>query len=453
MRTLSIPLIACSLLSLTGTAGAQQVPPVTEALVRQLLDRLAADEARIRELELQAGSGLDPVRMVPAVAPLPAAAALPAAPPAVQPEAPAAAPIETVTAPSQSESMDNDPHDHMMALPGGGPTLKFRGYTDFNFDTGANGNPLLYPLGATPHNSFQLGEFDLFMSSKLSDHLSFVGEMVLGADATNEWGLDIERMMLTWRANRYFEISGGRYHSAIGYYNTMFHHGTWFQTATGRPYMYLFEDSGGLLPVHNVGATATGVVPGLERLGLHWIAEVGNGRAAIQSTSLEPVQNFLSDRNHKSMNFATFLKPEWLEGLQIGGNYYRDRLFPDGVTGVTQTVAGAYVVYNNSNWEFLNEAVLLRDESGFDHRTYNSPMMYTQISRRFGEYRPYIRYQYVNSIAGDPLSGFHGLYQGPSFGLRYNVSPYAALKFQYNRLYQTGVSGINGMDTQLAFTF
>jgi hypothetical protein len=125
--------------------------------------------------------------------------------------------------------------------------------------------------------------------------------MVFGSDPTNYFGIDIERLQLTYRANPYFQLTGGRFHTAIGYYNTAYHHGTWFQTATGRPFMYDFEDSGGILPVHSVGASAEGDVRGAEKIGLHWIAEMSNGRSSAALG--EPVQNFLSDKNHKAFNF------------------------------------------------------------------------------------------------------------------------------------------------------
>ena len=65
------------------------------------------------------------------------------------------------------------------------------------------------------------------MSSKLSNTLSFVSEVVFGSDASNAWGIDIERAQLTYNGSDFFQISVGRMHTAIGYYNTAYHHGTW----------------------------------------------------------------------------------------------------------------------------------------------------------------------------------------------------------------------------------
>lgn len=74
-------------------------------------------------------------------------------------------------------------------------------------------------------------------------------------------------------------------------------------------------------------------------------------------------------------------------------------------------------------------------------------------------YRPYVRYQYVNSPEGDPVNIYTGRYTGPSVGLRVDFADYAAFKLQYNRLYQRSITPVldsamaNGLDAQIAFTF
>jgi hypothetical protein len=293
------------------TAKATQ-PAIDQDTLRTLLDRLAADEARIKELEnklaRQSGPEANPVASTPQPSESPE-------PPHEQADASTPEPV-------------SDPHDHM-ELPGGGPALKIRGFLDLNAGVGTAANPLMFPLNAPAHTTFQLGQFDLFLSSKLSEKLSFTSEVVIDSGIDNDWELDIERLQLTYRPSEYFEISGGRYHTAIGYYNTAYHHGMWFQTATGRPFMYYFEDNGGLLPVHSVGLSMSGLVPGTRKWGLHWIAETTNGRASNPARS--PVQNFLADKDGKGYNLAAYIAPEWARGLQIGGSYYHDKLNPPGI--------------------------------------------------------------------------------------------------------------------------
>lgn len=356
--------------------------------------------------------------------------------------------------PATAAPAKSSPNDgmagHAMELPGG-PKLNIRGFLDFNLGFGSVANPLIYPLAAPPttvHNTFQFGEIDLFMSSKLSNSLSFLSEVVIGSDASNAWGIDVERAQLTYKPSEYLELSGGRVHTAIGYYNTAYHHGSWFQTATGRPFMYYFEDSGGILPVHLVGLEATGAIPHTGRLNAHWIAQVGNGES-----SSDPVQNFLSEKNHKAFNIAGFIKPDWVRGLQLGANYYNDVRTPEGLPHVNNSIVGAYIVYLTPNWEWLNEFQMQRDHSFGSPVTYNTPLGYTQISRKFGKYRPYFRWQEVNVPVRDPLYGSVGRYEGPSWGLRMDFHGYAALKVQYNRIYTRDALAKNGLDSQVAFTF
>jgi hypothetical protein len=63
------------------------------------------------------------------------------------------------------------------------------------------------------------------------------------------------------------------------------------------------------------------------------------------------------------------------------------------------------------------------------------------------------RYQYVNDNVFDPVNLLKGIYYGPSVGVRIDLATYAALKLQFNHLYQSSQLPGNGLNTQLAFTF
>jgi hypothetical protein len=454
-------------------ALAQTSPSDTEAQLKkalQQIERLAnqvdAQEARIRELE--AGRGAPQPVASKAAVPAPVEEATVPVTAAAQPATPEPASGNAAAPPDTAQQQDTSMAGHNMAIPGG-PVLNIRGFFDFNFGVGSIANPLVYPIvdngcgtcgnpATPPHTAFQAGEFDLFMTSKLSDHLSFLAEVVLGPDDTNEFGVDIERYQLTYRANRYFSASAGRFHTSIGYYNTAYHHGNWFSTAEGRPIMYLFEDSGGILPVHMVGLSFTGEVPDTEKLGLHWVAEVGNGLSSNPNAS-ESVQNFYADHNYKATNLAVYIKPQALAGLQIGGSWYHDGLNPTQAQNplpfaeIKQNIESGYVVYFSSNWEFLTEGVLLSNRVTGVPAPFRSPMAYTQIARAFGIYKPYFRYQYVRDNPSDPVNLLKGTYYGPSIGLRIDFATYAAFKLQYNHLYQSSQLAGNGLNAQIAFAF
>src|SRR5262249_570932 len=158
--------------------------------------------------------------------------------------------------------------------------LRMRGFGDIAFHGSDQ-------RGTT--NAFSLGQLNLFVTSDISEKFKFLGEIVFegGPDdiygvpsgETNKFTVDLERYLFHYSRNAYFNVWVGRYPTAIGFYNTAYHHSTWFQTTTGRPLFFEFEDRGGVLPTHNVGVSATGRIPS-GSLGLHYIAEIGNGRSS-----------------------------------------------------------------------------------------------------------------------------------------------------------------------------
>jgi len=89
-------------------------------------------------------------------------------------------------------------------------------------------------------------------------------------------------------------------------------------------------------------------------------------------------------------------------------------------------------VYTTPVWEFMSEGVLLGNRVDGQSRTYHTPLWYAQLSRKFGSYRPYFRYQYVNSPLEDPVNIYTGRYAGPSLGIRMDFTNYVALNLQYN---------------------
>jgi hypothetical protein len=220
--------------------------------------------------------------------------------------------------------------------------------------------------------------------------------------------------------------------------------------------MFLFEDSGGILPVHMVGLSFNGEVPHTEALGLHWVAEVGNGNSSNPATIA--IQNAYSDRNYKATNLALFIRPQFLQGLQIGGSWFHDGLNPTQaeiplpVPELKQNIESAYLVYLTSKWEFMNEFVLMSNHP-LGEQAAVSPMAYTQLARAFGIYKPYFRYQYVDDSRRDPINILRGIYYGPSVGMRIDFTDYAAFKLQFNHLYQSSQLAGNGLDAQVAFTF
>lgn len=438
-----IPLLfCCALLMFTRLEGvAQQASPAAPVfpptisnedreLIRQLLKRVEELEAEIREMKAEKARAVsDASTATNQTASNKTDAKKNDA--AVQPDSPEDSAITS----SQAETKRDG---SLIGLPG----MQIRGFSDVGFRTSRQKGD---------KNSFGIGQIDLFITSRLSEKLSVLSELVLEAGEDNSFVFEAERLLLQYSLNDYLNIGVGRYHTAIGFYNTAYHHGTWFQTATGRPMIFDFEDEGGILPIHNTGITINGRIPS-GSLGLRYIAELGNGRTA-HSVHAEPVQNTGDENSGKSINLALLARPDRFPGLQTGFSVYRDRLAPAGTARVGQTILAAHAVYQRPDFEFLNELVVVRHALEGSNRVYYTPGFYTQIAHRFRKVRPYFRYQALNAPESDPILHDAGRRHGPSFGLRYDFSDYAALKLQYDHLRQRRLSAINGLTLQFAFTF
>jgi hypothetical protein len=330
---------------------------------------------------------------------------------------------------------------HEMQPPVGLGTLQIRGFTDLDFAS--------FRDGEQP-NTFKVGQLDLFLTSQLAPDFNMVGEVVFEAGEDNAIGVDVERLLLQYSPSDKLTIAAGRYHTAIGYYNAAYHHGNWFQTAIGRPFIFRFEDNGGILPVHGVGLTAQGKIPS-GPAGLRWIAEVSNGRHS-RSPDEEAVQNAEDENGHKAVNLALIARPDQTPGLQMGVSVYRDRLEPSTLPSVDQTIVAGHVVYQTPAFELLNEALFVRHASLAAVTTTKS--FYVQLSQQFRRYRPYVRYEYLNVPSDDPIfSTVLGLSDGPSIGIRFDAATAVALKLQYTRLTGSIRNQTNGLTAQAALTF
>ena len=92
--------------------------------------------------------------------------------------------------------------------------------------------------------------------------------------------------------------------------------------------------------------------------------------------------------------------------------------------------------------------MLIRHASPEPAHVFNTPGFYTQISRGFGSFRPYFRYQYVNATNNEPIffpvyNVSVGLQHGPSVGVRYDFNESVATKLEYDYNELRRVQGIN----------
>jgi hypothetical protein len=284
-------------------------------------------------------------------------------------------------------------------------------------------------------NHFALGELDLFLVSQLSDHFSFLGELVFEFDSDDDTRIDVERLLIKYEHSDLLSVSVGRGHTSIGYWNRAYQHGTFLWTTVSRPLIFEFEDGGGILPMHFVGIEASGRFE--TPIGLFkYTTTVSNGRGrtpdAIQLT------DDLNDSKMVALELVWL--PSAVPDLAVGANFVYDDIPSDpGVRGkLDEYIAGGYVVYTGRPLEIHVEGQYIRHEAG---SSYNSLGGYAQISYKIGDWTPYYRFDLLEVDGDDPF--YAELPEAidtrqHSLGVRFDWTSFLALKLEYQRVDSTG---------------
>jgi hypothetical protein len=425
---LRLALIAMLIAASLSVVQAQSVPADAQA-VQELILEVRALRQRVQDLEQLTATGKRDTEPTPA-------------PPAAKNDNIATQEVASAPQPAMNDgAMSHSSHSVLSS-----PLLNFHGYADLGYQASNS-------AGGT--NGFLLGQADLFLTSQLSDNLSFLMETAVDSDSNNVPGIEIERFFLTYRASEYLNVNAGRYHTAIGYFNGAFHHGRWFQTLIDRPFLFRFEDEGGILPIHNTGVSIDGKVPS-GSLNLRYVAEVGNGRA-YKTPGAVAVQVAGDENNGKAVNLAVFAAPQFWPGWQAGASFYRDRLTPAGLSKIQQTIYSAHVVYDRDRTEFIAEGVLMHHVRAIEGAT-NVPAFYAQLAYRTSpSLKPFARIEFMNAAASDPVAqpllGNTGYRRSVEAGIRYELSEFCAWKFQVGALERRDLPVALIGSMQLAFIF
>lgn len=309
------------------------------------------------------------------------------------------------------------------------PKLTLRGFGHVQYDYSRSD---LSDDTSGDTNHFTVGAVDLFITSKISDKTSFLNETVFefGTDGANT--LDVERALLKYEVNDKFNVSIGRGHTALGYWNQTFHHGRWAQTTTGRPVVYRSEDDGGILPIHFVGLEFSGTLqmPGGT---LSYVSNLANGRGKVADEV-----ELIGDHNDSKMAGGMLAyKPAAIEGLGFGVDYMRDIIPARAGTAnrgaeIDENLSGANIFYVKDPFEVILEGQLINH---FNHATGQRDETvggYGQLAYKMGKYKPYVRFDWLNISDRDPF--YQGLIEDETsrtLGLRYEMTTFNALKLEY----------------------
>lgn len=425
-RFVSVAIYSC----VSACAFAQSTDTATRELVQSLLNRIDTLEKRVAELEHERS---------PAVT-------RPAVPDHVPgPEAAHAQHDQAVIEVSQPSY----------------PSLKMSGFSDFNFSgtdlrtpaTGFSQQTLL-----RPQSGFEEGQFILHFSSALSPRVSFFGELSFtarpdagqGSPSATGFNAEVERAIIRFDQSDMLKISFGRYHTPINYWNTAFHHGQWLQTTISRPEMTQF--GGSFIPVHFIGALAEGSLPA-GGLNVNYNIGMGNGRGAVISRG----GDFGDINNNRAWLANVFIRPNSLYALQVGGSVYRDEVTPLTGPAAREWIQAGHIVWHKENPELIFEFANVSHRPIFSSVSSNSQAWYGQTAYRLPwngkAWKPYYRFEYMHVPNSDTLFRAVPTFNASTAGVRYDLTTFAALKFEFRKYNRRNLPDIIGAFSQVSFTF
>jgi hypothetical protein len=294
--------------------------------------------------------------------------------------------------------------------------------------------------------NFGFGEQDLFITSELSENISFLGETVFkfSSDSQTDFSISIERVIIKYNYKGNHSLLIGKHHTPINYWNETYHHGRVFFPTIDRPILYAAK----IIPIHTTGIAFEGLNLGKLKFGYNFM--IGNG---IGSEDIED-----NDKN-KSITAAIHIKPR--DKLQVGLSYYNDviskgsHLHGGHIVAdedINQQLLTGTVAYFGSKLEVLLEGTYTSNNADNLGRV-TGIMSYLYTGVRIKEkWVPYFR---IDNLNFNDDEFFFNSEDTTSYvlGMRFEINYLAVVKLEYQHLNTDILGSMNKLTAQFAIGF
>lgn len=337
-----------------------------------------------------------------------------------------------------------------MAMGSGGVAL-----ATLNLNVYGNIDYSLEKEGSLPvSHSFQIPQMDVVFSGS-QDRLSFASEVLFDLDG-NTFSADVDRMEINFLWRTWLRVTAGKFHTALGYYNTAYPHGgSYYEVPIDRPVLVASHNVDSILPALAIGVRADGRISAGAAGNFHYDLEVANGRGEDPEVAVNGV-----DLNQfKALNVRLRFEPAFLDGLIIGGNAYVDKIPASMLQPITlrEQIFGGHLAYVETPWHLILEGFLIRHlgDDGSRRRTLAG---LAQVGYTFSDFTPYVRLEVVRFPRDpDPFyalggSAARGSFTAVSGGVKWVASEALAFKLELEEDHATD-DDIRSVTTQAAFVF
>ena len=292
--------------------------------------------------------------------------------------------------------------------------------------------------------SFGFGEQDLFITSVLSDKISFLGESVFKftPGSPTEFSVSIERVIINYNIKGNHNLILGKVHTPVNYWNDTYHHGRVLFPTIDRPLLFAAH----IIPLHTVGAGVQGHDFGKVKFG--YDVFFGNG---LGSTEV------LDNDKYKSVTAAVHIKPA--ERLRVGISWYNDVISKGAdVEGKTMNWKVNQNLFSASVAHFGKKLELLAEGTAAINRTDTTGSRTSLASYLYAGYKikeklvPYVR---VDNLEYETGEIFYNKDNTTSLvaGLRYEINYLAVVKLEYQYQHSELSGNTNKVTAQFAIGF
>ena len=281
---------------------------------------------------------------------------------------------------------------------------------------------------------FSLGEQDFFITSNISDRISFLGETVVKYDNNTaaKFAPSVERAQIKYDYYKNHSFIIGKIHTPVNYWNDVYHHGRLFFPVIDRPLSFNY-----FIPVHTLGARLQGQNMG--KLNLGYDLMIGNGIS-------------MPDAGGRSMDFsylASIYVQPW-DNSRFGVSYFSDYIPKNGAgvhSGHSSQVSdyeGAvdFDLFSLSAAYFGEKLEVLAELNNNRTRTDSlgvsmnySSFIYVGWRIKGNNKTPYVLFDYLN-VSEKELHSVPAMTQKFCVGYKYDISHKANLKIQLERMLQ-----------------
>ena len=292
--------------------------------------------------------------------------------------------------------------------------------------------------------SFGFGEQDLFITSELSDRLSFLGESVFKftSSTPTEFSVSVERVVIKYNYQGNNNIIIGKIHTPLDYWNDTYHHGRVLFPTIERPILF----SEGIIPLHTTGITFQGHDLGKIKFG--YDVAVGNGLGS---------EDVMDNDKRKSFTAAMHIKPA--DKLRIGISYYNDGIAKGSTVhdrvinwNVSQNLFTGSAAYFGKKFEVLAEGTLCNNKTDTTGLT-NSLASYIYTGYKITE--KIIPYMRLDNLNYDRREIYYNKNNITSIvvGMRYQINYLAVIKLEYQHQHAQTEGNTDKVTAQFAIGF